>query len=183
MVKRGLSSVQRTVRACREQGRFVEKVEQWISYGSRNAQPTPGKPMGTRRDAFGFIDIIAIDTDAIVAIQACTSGRKEHYDMIIANEYALPWLKAGGRIELWSFSKRVKYKGCKVKIWIPKVEEITLDDFSKVIVSQKVSKVPFGKVKKQPTSLFTGGSTDISSAPLLVKDVEPKKLSVSNGQT
>jgi len=38
MAKRGLSSVQRTLRACREQGRFVEKVEQWISSGS------PSKP-------------------------------------------------------------------------------------------------------------------------------------------
>lgn len=129
MAKRGLSSVQRTLRACREQGRFVEKLEQWISYGSRNAESTPGMPMGTRRDAFGFIDILAIDTDAIVAIQACTSGRKEHYDKIIANEYALPWLRTGAKIELWSWSKRKMMRGGLVLRWTPKVENITEADF------------------------------------------------------
>jgi len=129
MAKRGLSSVQRTLRACREQGRFVEKVEQWISYGGPKAKPRPGMPSGTRRDAFGFIDIIAIDTDAIVAIQACGSDRKAHYEKITANEYALPWIKAGGTIELWSWTKRkVKRGGIAVR-WTPKIEKITMDDF------------------------------------------------------
>lgn len=125
MAKRGLSSVQRTLRACREQGRFVEKVEQWLTYG----KPKPGMPAGTRRDAFGFIDIIAIDTDAIVAIQACTSGRAEHYRKILDCDYSLPWLEAGGRIELWSWSKR-KVKRCGVAFrWTPKIECITESDF------------------------------------------------------
>lgn len=129
MAKRGLSSVQRTLRSCREQGRFVEKVEQWISYGGPKAKPRPGMPMGTRRDAFGFIDIIAIDTDAIVAIQACTSGRKAHYDKIIENEYSLPWIKAGGRIELWSWTKKKLFRGSKAVRWTPKIEKITEEDF------------------------------------------------------
>lgn len=130
MAKRGLSSVQRTLRACREHGRFVEKVEQWISYGGPKAQPKPGMPSGTRRDAFGFIDIIAIDVDAIVAIQACGSDRKSHYEKIINNEYSLPWLKAGGKIELWSWSKRKEKRGGKRMRWTPKIELITIvDDF------------------------------------------------------
>ena len=129
MAKRGLSSVQRTLRACREQGRFVEKVEQWISYGSPKSPPRPGMPAGTRRDAFGFIDIIAIDTDSIVAIQACTSARKAHYDKIMQNDYALPWIKAGGTIELWSWSKRKIVRGGKAVRWTPKIELITIEDF------------------------------------------------------
>ena len=85
MAKRGLSNVQRTLRACREQGRFVEKLEQWISYGNSK----PGMPLGTRRDAFGFIDIMAIDTNDIIAIQVCTSSRAEHYRKITENDYSL----------------------------------------------------------------------------------------------
>lgn len=130
MAKRGLSSVQRTLRACREQGRFVEKVEQWISYGGPKAEPRPGMPSGTRRDAFGFIDIIAIDTDAIVAIQASGgSDRKAHYEKIMENEYALPWLNAGGTIELWSWTKRKLVRGGKAVRWTPKVEKITIEMF------------------------------------------------------
>lgn len=129
MAKRGLSSVQRTLRECREQGRFVEKVEQWVGYGGRNAQVKPGMPSGTRRDAFGFIDIIAIDTDAIVAIQACTTDRASHYAKIIECEYALPWLKAGGKIEIWSWSKRKVIRGGKAIRWTAKIEQITIIDF------------------------------------------------------
>jgi hypothetical protein len=100
-----------------------------VSYVRPGAKPEPGKPAGNRRDAFGFIDIIAIDTDAIVAIQACTSGRKEHFEKIIANEFALPWLQAGGRIELWSWSKIKVKRGGKAMRWAPKVELITEADF------------------------------------------------------
>jgi len=130
MAKRTLSSVQRTLRACREQGRFVEKLEQWISYGNKNEPPKPGMPSGTRRDAFGFIDIMAIDVDAIVAIQACTSGRKEHYDKIVQNEFALAWLKAGGKIELWSWTKKKLVRGGKAVRWTPKIEEITIESIN-----------------------------------------------------
>ena len=126
MAKRGLSSVQRTLRACCEQGRYVEKVEQWVTYG----KPKPGLPAGTRRDAFGFIDIIAIDTDAIVAIQACTSGRAEHKMKILESEYSLAWLKAGGRIELWSWSKLKMKRGGKAVRWTPRIEQVTQDEYN-----------------------------------------------------
>ena len=125
MAKRGLSNVQRTLRACREQGRFVEKLEQWISYGNSK----PGMPFGTRRDAFGFIDIMAIDTNDIIAIQVCTSSRAEHYRKIMENEYSLSWLRAGGKIELWSWSKRKLKRGGKAVKWTPNIKIITENDF------------------------------------------------------
>ena len=128
MAKRGLSSVQRTLRACREQGRFVEKVEQWVSYGKAE----PGKPAGTRRDAFGFIDIIAIDTDAIVAIQACTQTGKAHREKILDCEYSLAWLKAGGKCELWIWRKVKVRRGMKRERWTPKIEYITEEDYEQL---------------------------------------------------
>lgn len=134
--------MQRTLRACREQGRFVEKLEQWLSYGNRKKHAAGfGKdelPMGTRRDAFGFIDIMAIDTDAIVAIQACTQSGKKHKEAILANEYALAWLKAGflayiavshTRIELWIWRKVKEVRGGKRERWSAKIENITIADF------------------------------------------------------
>jgi hypothetical protein len=125
MAKRGLSSVQRTLRACREQGRFVEKLEQWITYKSKD----PNTPKGTRRDAFGFIDIMAIDTDCIVAIQACTQTGKQHKESILDNEYAHAWLKTGARIELWVWRKIKVVRGMKRERWEPKIENITLKEF------------------------------------------------------
>ena len=117
-VKKGLSSVQRTLRACREQGRFVDKVEWWNSYAMR------------RIDPFNFIDIIAIDTDAIVAVQACAgSSHAEHKRKILNNEYACAWVKTGNKVELWSWSKRKKFRGSKLLTWTPRVENVTIEDF------------------------------------------------------
>ena len=110
---------------------MVWKVEQWVSFGKPGADPRPGLPMGVRRDAFEFIDILAIDADGIVAIQACTSGRKEHWDMIVACKYALPWLRAGGKIELWSWTKKKRKRGGVAVRWTPKIEQITEVDCEK----------------------------------------------------
>lgn len=119
-VKKGLSSVQRTLRELRNQGRFVDKVEWWNHYAMR------------RIDPFNFIDILAIDTNSIVAVQACVgSGHAAHKRKIIENEYAKAWLGAGGTIELWSWSKRKKFRGSKLLTWTARVEIITLDDFEK----------------------------------------------------
>jgi len=119
-VKKGLSSVQRTLRKCREQGRYVDKVEWWNSYAMR------------RVDAFNFIDILAIETDCIVAIQACgQTGHAEHKRKIIDNEYAKAWIEAGGKIELWSWRKIKKFRGSKMMTWQPRIEEISIEDFSK----------------------------------------------------
>jgi hypothetical protein len=97
-------------------------------------------PAGTRRDAFGFIDILAIDTEAIVAIQACTSGRKAHEDKILANEFAEPWLRAGGKIELWSWSKRKVKRGGLAVRWTPRIDHITLGTFAETSVPRKEEK-------------------------------------------
>ena len=123
-VKRGLSSVQRTLRACREQGRFVDKCEQYNPYGG--ARRPDGTPIGVRVDLFQFIDIIAIDTDAIVAIQACSGSGAEHRKSIFENDYAKAWFRAGGKIELWVWRKIKKHRGGKQLVWQPKIEQLTI---------------------------------------------------------
>lgn len=125
MAKRGLSSVQRTLRECRGQGRFVEKVEQWISFGRKDDE----NKGGTRRDAFGFIDILAIDTKQIVAIQACTQSSKKHLDKIVESEYAKAWVEAGGAVELWCWRKVKLVRGGKAVRWTPKITYITIKNF------------------------------------------------------
>jgi hypothetical protein len=101
----------------------VEKVEQWLVYGT----PKPGMPTGTRRDAFGFIDILAIDADAIVAIQACTASGAKHLRKIQESEYADAWLRAGGRIELWIWRKVKLKRGGKAVRWRARVEQVTAE--------------------------------------------------------
>jgi hypothetical protein len=85
---------------------------------------------------FGFIDLIALCPDkGIVAIQSTgPSGHSSHRKAIIDNEWAdginvaLEWLKAGGKIELWSWRKLLVKRGGKARRWVPKVEEITMED-------------------------------------------------------
>ena len=122
-VNRGLSPTQRTLRACRDAGRFVDKCERWNPYGG--ARKPDGSAIGIRQDLFGFVDIVALD-DAIVAIQCCAgSGHAAHRQKIIESEYAAAWLRAGGQIEIWSWRKvKVKRRG-KLERWQPRVEYIT----------------------------------------------------------
>ena len=125
-VKRGLSPVQRTLRACREAGRFVDKAEYWNPYGG--PRRPDGSAIGIRKDLFGFIDLIAIDKDAIVAIQCCAgSGHSAHKQKIKDNEFAEAWLATGNKIELWSWRKLKVKRGGKLERWFPRVEEITLE--------------------------------------------------------
>jgi hypothetical protein len=109
--------------ACRKQGRRVAKVEQFMTHGLDSPVP------GYRHDAFGFIDIVAIDPNDIVAIQACASGRAEHEHKILANADALAWLLAGSIIELWSWSKHKVKRGGKAYRWHARVDDITLAMF------------------------------------------------------
>jgi len=122
-VKRGLSSLQRTLGRLREQAACVDKAEKFI--------PFP-KPHGHREDLFGFIDIIAIRHDCIVAVQACMgSSRKEHTRKILENEYALAWAKTGNPIELWSWRKLKAVRGGKRMYWEPHIDTITVSDWQK----------------------------------------------------
>ncbi len=129
--KSSTSPTQRTLAECRKRGWIAQVVEQHI--------PFP-KPFGTKRDLFGVIDIVAIvTTDTMVAVgcsligiqatSALTGGNhaaRRH--KILAEPRARQWLEAGGRLELWSWSKRGD-RG-KAKRWTLRVEAFSVEDWS-----------------------------------------------------
>lgn len=118
---KGMSSTQRTIRALKNQGCICDVAEKFNAHVG---------PFGIRQDLFGFIDVISLAPDCILAIQCCTgSGYQDHLRKILANEFAPQWLMSGGRIELWAWRKILAKRGGKQKIWQPKVREIVAADF------------------------------------------------------
>lgn len=81
-----------------------------------------------RQDLYGFIDLIAMGRGGIIGVQATTMAHKaDHLDKIIAEPRAITWLRAGGRIQLWSWRK-LKVKVNR-KSWQADIQEVTLKDF------------------------------------------------------
>lgn len=119
MSRSGLSPTARTLRTLREQGVICAVVEKWNQFAG---------PHGIRQDLFGFVDVLAIypgQEQAFVAVQCCArSGHAAHRTKILENEIAPEWVKAGGRIELWSWAKQKVVRGGKAERWTPKVEVI-----------------------------------------------------------
>jgi len=117
-----LNYTQKTLQHLRKLGCCVEKVEQFNIHAG---------PFGQKRDAFGFIDIIALDPQrGIIAIQSTgPNGHSEHYRTIVKNEFAKLWLECGGIIELWSWRKLLVKRGGALRRWEPRVQEITDKDY------------------------------------------------------
>ena len=109
---------QRTIKALRDQGMTCGIVEKF--------NPHVG-PHGIRQDLFGFIDIIALDVEQIVAIQSCGQSFSEHLKKIVneCGEVAEQWIASGGRIELWGWRKVKLKRGGKAMRWKPRVKVIT----------------------------------------------------------
>lgn len=120
---KGLSPTQRTLRALRNEGVICGIVERFNQHVG---------PHGIRQDLFGFIDAIALTPDrGIVGIQCCArNGHAEHRRKIVENEIAPEWLRAGGKIEIWSWAKQKLKRGGKAMRWTPKVEAITAEQFT-----------------------------------------------------
>ena len=127
-MSRGISPVQRTLRALRNEGSICEIVERFNPYAG---------PHGKRVDFLGFGDIIALKPDGIAVIQACGSDFAAHVQKMNDNEYVPEWLKSGkcqscgsqmASIELWGWRKIKKHRGGKQMIWSPRVKKITMED-------------------------------------------------------
>jgi hypothetical protein len=102
----------------RKLGATCAVVERWNQWAKK------------RIDLFNFADLLAIVGRSIVALQVTTganhSARKAK---ILAEPKALAWVKAGGLIELWSYSK-MGARG-KRKVWTVRKEEIIETDFGR----------------------------------------------------
>jgi hypothetical protein len=98
-------------------------------------------PHGIRQDLFGFIDVIALDSTGkhtpdgsprAIAIQV-TSGSHaaEHVKKIreAAFERASFWIKCGGIIQVWAWSKKLvpTLKGGKKIRYHLRIVDVTLD--------------------------------------------------------
>ena len=119
------SPTARTLRECRDRGWVAEVVERWIPYYIENGEQSK---RGVRKDLFGFIDIVALTPNGILAIQACAnSSLSKRVDKIRyeCNEVALLWLDSGGLISCWGW-KRYK-KPVERKWWRVTERAITFD--------------------------------------------------------
>lgn len=104
----------------REQGRLCAIVEKYNAFIG---------PHGIRQDAFGFIDILAIDpVMGIVAVQSCGQDFSGHVRKLLEerNENVLAWCKHA-RAELWGWRKVKLQRGGKAERWMPRVADIVLD--------------------------------------------------------
>lgn len=112
-----MSPTQRTLAECRKRGWTVQVVEKWVAQARR------------RIDLFGVIDLVAIADGRIMGIQACAgSSHSARVAKILAEPRALEWLRAGAKLEVWSFSKRGA-RG-KAKRWALRVDELTQERFA-----------------------------------------------------
>jgi hypothetical protein len=114
------------MRCLRHEGATCAVVEKW--------NPHVG-PVGIRQDLFGFVDVLVLDPGrGFVGVQCCArSGHAAHRRKILEDctEMAMEWLRCGGKIEIWSWGKQKIKRGGKAMKWVPKVEEITLEELGK----------------------------------------------------
>ena len=116
MKRKGLSPTARTLAECRRRGWIAQVVEQTIPRTF------------IKRDLFGVIDIVAVTTEScILGIQA-TSGTNHaaRISKALAEPRIIPWLRAGGFVEIWSWAKQGA-RG-KSKRWTLRVQPIGIDD-------------------------------------------------------
>lgn len=115
--KKSVSPTQRTMAELRARGWTAQIVERRVPR------------VNILRDLFGFGDIVALVDDGILAIQ-CTSGDHHAHrrEKILAEPRALEWLRAGGKIAIWSWEKQGA-RG-KRKTWQLREEEIEDLDFA-----------------------------------------------------
>lgn len=121
---------QMTMKALRDMGYIVGKVERWNPYAGAKSEKT-GKPTGIREDLFGFIDLIAIKPPFPAVGVQCTSAtnHSNHRVKILESDIAPDWLACTQTIQLWSWRKSPKKRGGKQMIWKSRVEVITKRHF------------------------------------------------------
>ena len=101
------SPTSRSLDKLRKEGFIAEVVEKWNMHSK------------TRKDLFGFIDILGIKEGATLAIQATTKGNiSSRVKKIMDSDNFETVLKAGWEIEVWGWWKNNKNR------WEVKVHSI-----------------------------------------------------------
>jgi hypothetical protein len=114
-----MSPLQRTQKLLRERGYYVAKTEHWNHYAK------------IRQDLFGFIDTLAVNGNALLAVQTTTGS---HCAATVKKVMSLPVARVlvyHMEIEVWSWEKQLsgdKLKSGKLdrrKVWTLRVEKLT----------------------------------------------------------
>ena len=89
------SPTARTLAECKRRGWLAQVVEHWNPHAR------------VRHDLFGFIDVLALDGESTIGIQATsTSNLSSRLAKIHEHRHKQPWLEAGNRILVWGWAKR-----------------------------------------------------------------------------
>lgn len=93
--KPSVSPTQRTLKKLKDDGVPAYVTERWNPFAR------------IRQDLFGFIDVVALHDGYILGIQ-CTSDSSvsARVKKIRESKYFEPWLRAGGRVEVWGWGKK-----------------------------------------------------------------------------
>lgn len=120
MASSSTSPTARTLKVLKDRGIPACVVEKWVPMGGGGESGPDAmfpdakrkKMGGFRKDAFGFIDLIALDgLPGVLAVQCCgATGFADHLRKINGIDEARLWLAAGNRLELWSWRQRVAGK-------------------------------------------------------------------------
>ena len=110
-----MSPTERTLRWLRDAGWRADVVERWLPHAR------------VRKDVYGFIDILCINDDDTLGVQATSAANVgSRIQKIRALDAARSWL-VGGR-KLWVVGWRKYRKAEAGKHWRPLVRELTLSD-------------------------------------------------------
>ena len=122
----GRTAESRSVEFLRRRGWSADVVTRWNMY----ARPHP-----RRIDPFGFLDLIAVRSDAagVLGVQATASGNTSaRKAKIILIPEAVIWLRAGNRIVIHDWRKvKVKPGGVAIR-WDNRITEIVIGDMMPV---------------------------------------------------
>jgi|SRR5277367_6459308 len=125
MSGRKTSTTPRSTKWLRERGYIVATVEQWITFPDR----ATGKTIRTRRDCFGFADLLACNPEKHGALLVQTTTRthqSSRRNKILISIDALTWLQAGNAIHVHGWAQvgeRGKRKLWEVSVFEAKVEK------------------------------------------------------------
>ncbi len=107
-------SIARSLKLIKEYEWLYWITETWNQYARR------------RIDMFNFCDILCLDGERTIAIQATGSDMASHRRKLSENPFVIPWLEAGNELMMWSWRKRKKVRGKKAIFWHCKKTDVLI---------------------------------------------------------